>query len=1010
MHEPDRGLRLRTLGALALAGAALSRPKPLLLLAYVALEGRQSRRHLAELFFAEAAHPLQSLSVALSRLRQAVGERLSSDERTVEVGLHVDTADLFDALERGDLERAGSVYRGAFLEGVDVHGIGVEVEEWIYDTREFVASQVREARLRRGEAAAAAGRFDEAGSWAEAAWATVGAAACEPEQLTRLHDLVLASGQRVLAARIASEARGWGIVPAGDTASLRARFRTNAATQPSSLPTGLPEFVGRAREREAVQAALLGTEGRLVTLMGPGGIGKTRLALQVAHDLETARVFADGVSFVSLEDVPDDVRVATRVAEALDVVSDGHEPAAQRLTRALRDRRALIVLDDAEHVQAGVAELVAAAADAVGVRWLVTSRERLQLRDEMPIALGGLDLPDEEEHAPNALLASDAVALFVRRRRSLEAASPHEGLGGVARLCRAVGGWPLALEIAASLTRVMTIEELADELESRLDVLVDPGRDVPERHHSMLGVLDATWQWLAEPDREALRSLAVFRGGFSRVDAEAVVGVGVSRLARLVDRALVRPVEGGRFDLHPLVWRYAWDRLRGDAEAPNLVRAHARHFLGLLARSAEDLGGSERDAAVARLLVDHANVREAWTVAVRSGDDASWGAAALGCGRYLDGANRYREGVEWLREARERSRLVALGDDVHAALALGEGSLLARLARFDEAAAAIAPAVTARDARVRALAHETLAQGIELWRGSYAAAGRHLREAEALYRELGDVAGGARCTFVLANIAWVAGDWTEALALLRAAREVFRGLADRQGEVITTAGMGVVEMDRGNLTEGRRLLEHARRRATGSSLHLRTIVAVNLAHVRLLQGDVSGLEAELAHDLEVFQQIGDDPWVAETASYAARAAILGGQPAKAGSYLRAGLDAALRSAHVPSMAEVLVATGFVIAASAPDDAAALFELVRDHPLTYANTRQESASALALLGRQTPPATSSVGLDALVHPGAHAAVGSPAPMLADPLTTAATALLHDGLLPSGRVFELAPATP
>jgi tetratricopeptide (TPR) repeat protein len=556
---------------------------------------------------------------------------------------------------------------------------------------------------------------------------------------------------------------------------------------------------------------------------------------------------------------------------------------------------------------------------------------------------------------------------------------------------------------------VMTIDELADELEARLDVLVDQGRDVPERHHSMLGVLDATWWRLAEPDREALTRLAVFRRGFSRADGEAATGVGVSRLARLVDRALVRPVEGGRFDLHPLVWRYARHRLQEHAEAPTFARDHSRHFLGLLARATDDLGGSQREAAAAKLLLDHGNVREAWYVAVRSGDDEAWGSAALGCGRYLEAIDRYREGVEWLREARERSRLVALDDDVYAALALGEGTLLARLARFDEAAAAIAPAVTARDARVRALAHETLAHGIELWRGSYAAAGRHLREAEALYRDLSDVAGGARCTFVLANIAWVAGDWSEALELLRAAREAFRGLADRQGEVVTTAGMGVVEMDRGNLEAARRLLEHAMERAVDTPLHLRTTVSVNLAHVRLLQGDLDGLEAELARGVEVFEQIGDDPWVAETASYAARAAALSGHASRAGPFLRAGLQAALRSGHVPSIADVLLATGFVIADVAPDDAIALFELVRDHPLVYANTRQESASALALLGRHGP-AIDRIGTDALVHPGAYAAIGPSAPRQAmDPLTTIAMTLLHDGLLPSGRVLALAAQT-
>jgi predicted ATPase len=1004
MRESDRAPTLCTLGALELTGTTFSRPKPLLVLAYVALEGRQPRRHLAELFFAGAEHPLQSLSVALSRLRSVLDERLAGDERTVAADVRVDASGLLEALERGDLARADALYRGPFLEGVEIAGLGVEVEEWVYATREFLAAQLREARLRRAEWEAAAARFGEAANWAEAAWSTAGAPEGEADQIVRLHDVLLAGERPVLAARLAHEVRAWGGSVTDDAEALRRRFRAGGTERHASLPMAAPGFIGRERERAAISTDLLARDARLVTLVGPGGVGKTRLALQVAHDLQAAGAFADGVHVVELEDVHDASRVAGRVAHALDVALTGQEAPEARLARALRDRRMLVVLDDAERVGSGVADLVAAMAAAPDVRWLVTSRERLQLRDERTHALAGLGLPPAGARAPHVLRASDAVALFLQRLRRVHGEVPDEDLEKVVRVCRAVGGWPLALEIAASLSRVMALDALGEELARRLDILVESDRDVPVRHHSVLGVLEATWLRLSDGERETLRRLSVFRGGFGRTDAEAVTGAGVARLARLADRALLRQTQAGRFDLHPLVWRFACDRLHEHPDAVAMARAHARHFLALLADHADALGGVERDAVAGRLADDHANIGEAWLSAVRSGDDEAWGAAALALGRYVEAANRYREGAEWLAEARSRARVTVTDDGVQACLALYQGAMLAHLARFDEASAALAPAVAAHDAAIRAAAHETLAHGVELWRGRYAAAGRHLREAAAIYQDLGDVAGDARCTFVLANIAWIAGDWAEALDLLRDARTAFRGLADPHGDVLTTAGIGVVEMDRGNLTEARRLLERAALRAAGmSSLHLRTIVAVNLAHVRLLQGDLDGLEDELAGDLDALGVLGDDPWVAETAAYAARAAALQGRPAEAARYLRTGLEAALRIAHVPSLAEILLATGVVVAAVARDDAVTLLELVRDHPEVYANTRQESVAALAALGVAGQVAIGAA-TDTLVHPTAHAPagrVGAPAAAL----SAAAATLLHDGLLPSGRAFAL-----
>jgi predicted ATPase len=1003
VQDYDSRMIVRTLGGLHLDGETFSRPKPLLVLCYVALEGRQPRRHLADLFFGDTAHPLQSLAVALSRLRQVLGDRIRADERTVEVDVPVDSKAFLSALERGDLREAEELYRGPFLEGVQVESGGVEVEEWLYGTREFLADQLREARLRRAEREAGEGRLSEAGRLAEAAWHTPGAGEPEAPQLLRAHAVLLAA-DRPLAARVAAEARSWGIEVDADANRARAEVVASQAAARSALPTRDTPFVGRDAERRVVAEALLDDAGRVVTLVGPGGVGKTTLSLQLAHDLVASNAFTDGVHFVSLENVTDGARVPGRVAHALGQALDGPEAPQARLARALRGQRLLIVLDNAEQVADGVAETVLEASLAPSARWLVTSREPLRLHDERVVLVEGLALPPEEATDPATLLASPAVTLFVQRARRVQGPLDDAALPDVARICRAVGGWPLPLELAASLTRVMTPGEVADELEHRLDLLALEARDVPDRHQSVVHALESSWARLNAPEREAWARLTVFRGGFTRDAAEAVTGVGVARLARLVDHALVRHGADGRFELHPLVRRFGSERLTESGEAEATAQAQARHYLARLAAHQDDLRGSDTDAVAARLAADHANQREAWLHAVRSGDDEAWSGAALAFGRYMVAVNRYREGVTCLAEARERARVVGLDHEVLAAVALYEGACLARVARFDDARVAIQPAVMARDPVVRADAHEMLAHQIEFWSGRYAAAGRHLREAEAIFRELEDRAGGARCTFLLANIAWVAGAWDECHGLLTEAREAFRGLADLPWEVITTAGLGVVEIDRGDFVSARRHLERALQRAEGlRSEHLRATVEVNLANARLHLGDTEGLGEVLQRAAEVFERVGDDPWVVETSAYAAVTAASRGASDDVLRVLRTGLEAALRIRHAASAAILIAAVADVIQPAEPDEAEQLRALVSEHPDAYATTR-------LWVARRSGRSAGSGGMadavspEALVHPGTRP---SPAPARAaragpeDPLVAAASAMLHDDQLPSGR---------
>jgi len=315
--------------------------------------------------------------------------------------------------------------------------------------------------------------------------------------------------------------------------------------QPPPPPVTL---IGRDAEHAALVAQLRAGRHRLVTLVGPGGMGKTSLALQVAADLaaDPAPPFPDGVAVVPLAAVTAPAQVPQLLATSLGVPLRDRRPPAEQLLDALRDLALLLVLDNCEqllgpdHGETLQTLLARLLEGAPRLSVLSTSRERLRLRDEQVMVLGGLDFPATEsgprvERAP-------AVQLFVERARRV---CPDFALSGleradVARLCRRLGGMPLAIELAAAWTRALTTREIVDELDRSLDLLTNDAHDVVARHRSVRAALDHSWRLLDDAERGALARLSIFYGGCDREAAGAVAGATLPLLSALIDKSLVR--------------------------------------------------------------------------------------------------------------------------------------------------------------------------------------------------------------------------------------------------------------------------------------------------------------------------------------------------------------------------------------------------------------------------------------------------------------------------------------
>jgi predicted ATPase/DNA-binding CsgD family transcriptional regulator len=419
-------------------------------------------------------------------------------------------------------------------------------------------------------------------------------------------------------------------------------------------------FVGRVEECRALLRLLANPECRLLTLAGPGGIGKTRLALEAGR--RVGEHFADGAHFVPLQTRWTEEQVVLGIAEVLGIqFYGGVQPLAQ-VCHHLAGRRALLVLDNFEQVAHAAPLLAEIIAAAPGVVLLVTSRETLNLREEWVYRVEALVYPrhgDDVAHAGSAdddmaggdATHYDAVELFAQHalradlRFSLRDEYPH-----VVRICRSVEGMPLALELAAAWLRRLPCSAIADELERGLDILASSARNAEARHRSMRAVFDHSWALLDDVERACIRGASVFAGGFTRAAAVEVLGASLATLSALVDKSMLRLSADGRYLLHELVRQYAAEKCTEAGERPHFARAHSDYYLRFLAEQERRLKGREQLEARAAITMEIDNLRAAWETALINRDGALIIGALEALRVYFDLVNQHDQALALLTQ------------------------------------------------------------------------------------------------------------------------------------------------------------------------------------------------------------------------------------------------------------------------------------------------------------------------------------------------------------------------
>lgn len=659
---------------------------------------------------------------------------------------------------------------------------------------------------------------------------------------------------------------------------------TAPATSPA-LPSPLTRLIGREADVEAVRA-MLGGGARLVTITGPGGMGKSRLAIATASEL--CDRFPDGAVFVDISPAHDAVGVVGALAQALGVRDTGDAPLADKVTTALRDRRVLLVLDNFEQALPAAPVVTSLLAAAPGVAAIVTSRSLLRVGGERRYELDPLP-PDE------------AMTLFVERahavRPDFEVTAANRG--DVGRICTALDGVPLALELAAARVRVLPPAELARRLDHRLPLLVGGARDLPERQRTLRATIDWSAQLLDPPERTLLAQLGVFAGSFSLEAAESVADAVsadghtsdvLTSLAVLVDNSLVRQHEdtaAARFSLLSVVREYGIEQLEQEGTLAAVRDAHAAFFLALADRADAGLEGAAQHDWVVRLSADTGNLRAA---------------------------------VRHLLDRRERPRAA------HLAWALyvywWVAGLLGEVRGWmDEVLAADEPL----DDRTRAIALY-FTQAITFWQdpGGTVAAG--LTESAELFRRSDDSDGEALAliSFALAVLASPQPDPAAADDAMDTSLRLFRDCGDRWGQAMALVMLGRVALLRERVDAALGHFEESLALAhdNGDELGV-TIAQHHRGWARLLLGDAAGATSDFSACLALSSRLGHVEGIAYGLEGMVAVAALSGDVRRAGRLLGASRSLRERTGlyNVPAFSFHPLFVDRMLAAASPADAA-----------------------------------------------------------------------------------------
>lgn len=781
---------------------------------------------------------------------------------------------------------------------------------------------------------------------------------------------------RQVAAVLEAIRDGKSVAEPGLTAAQPLAGSVQRAMQPRiNVPTPPTPFIGRDRELKEIVGQLCRPDCSLLTLVGPGGIGKTRLALATAvavHDQ-----FLDGVNFVPLAPLTAPNHIITAIADSLDYSFHDSSPPEQQLIDYLRRKQLLLLLDNFEHLHhPDAVNLVAnLLAQTEHVVILITSRERLNIQGEHLFTVSGLA-------TPQSALASwsryGALQLFQQSAQRVRAdfALSSDTLPQAIRICQLVQGMPLGIELATAWLEMMSLDEIISEIEYSLDFLETEWPNLPERQRSVRAVFAGSWKLLQPTEQKVLAGLTVFKGGFMRAAAREVAAAAPQTLRLLVHKSWLQHGEDGRFQIHELLRQYGVEKL---AETPDYQREvsdkHSRTYGKLLQSRQPDLNSARQQAALKQIEAESENLRVGWAWALAHLDEREGWTAVLdqyidGLFHFYDTRSQFRDGQQLFQEAVQRLQsatavaTTAERDRVLGRLWGRQGWFAFHLGQHQQAVDLLqrsSQLLLDQGAEAAAVFSLNYLGAVQRHLGDYEAAERHLQASLAICRRLGDRFGSTVALNILGQVAYLRGDFDEARRLCAESLAIKREMGDRWGMTFSITYLGTIARAQGEYDEAQRFF--AESMAISEEIGDQRGVAISLNN----QGDVAALQQEYdvaqaayAKSLQIFESIYNLLGVTATQTKLGDLARQMGEFAAAEAYLMGALQTAQGLQMTPELLDTIMGIAVLWQAQGRvDEALQLLALVAVHPAG----RQESRDrANALLGEKRPLRLSPADLD------------------------------------------------
>lgn len=601
------------------------------------------------------------------------------------------------------------------------------------------------------------------------------------------------------------------------------------------FPTQFTPFLGRKEELAQLNHLLLDANCRLLTIIGPGGIGKTRLATKAAKQAADSECFVDGIYFAHLSDVESGDDLPLALSTTLSLLPRANVTLLDQIFEFLQSRDCLLLLDNFEHL-AGFEQLVAdLLAAAPRLTLLVTSRRPLYLRAEQQVRISGLDYPEQPFEEGQTLDLTQvqtyaALRLFIQSARLVQPdfAASSSNVQAIIRISHLTQGVPLAVEIAATWVHLMDVVSISEAIEHSLDFLATSVQDMPDRHRSMRAVFDYSWKLLTPSEQMTLAKASIFQGSFSLTTAVSVLETTIGVVAALLEKSLLQSPTSGRYGLHELLRQYAFGKLREMNNAQeievNIRRKHSHHYLKVAAKNASNFYGSEPQVAAAMIQRHKGNIKQAWWWAIEhaaeSGQLEVIASSVDGLGRFYDFLGLAEEGMRMIGGAVVQVSLLAAskgGEDVTAVTAalshllVWQAHFQDRLGEVDDAIQTAQKSLIYGEAEPQAAARAKSLLGELLPNvGQFDQAEHFQQEALSYFQAMGNKTAQAQALGRLGIARWRRGSYGQALPTLEEAVALQQTLDNKEAMATLTGSIAGIYFEQGKIKQAQAYVEEAR--------------------------------------------------------------------------------------------------------------------------------------------------------------------------------------------------------